>query len=147
MIDYKCCILPKTSCEEFNLLLDRAVVIGFWQSGNCIFYLIFIAEKSEELIKVDYSSTRLFNWLLLRLNSTIKVAALKVNLKNRFQMPLSLVIPVWNTPTHSISPLSNTYSWKKNTHSLSLTWNTMPRKTTTNYAWKWIVWSRWGGWG
>jgi hypothetical protein len=25
---HNCCILPETSCEEFNMLLDRATVIG-----------------------------------------------------------------------------------------------------------------------
>ena len=30
---HNCCLVPETSCEEFNMLLDRAVVVGTFNNS------------------------------------------------------------------------------------------------------------------
>ena len=35
---YSCCLVPETSCEEFNILLDRGMVVGTYKDRNMGFY-------------------------------------------------------------------------------------------------------------
>ncbi len=60
---HSCCLLPETSCEQYNTLLDRALVIGTFEEPNKGFYSvwkkgIFTAKKinknenNNQLIRV-----------------------------------------------------------------------------------------------
>jgi hypothetical protein len=35
---HNCCIVPETSCEEFNMLLDRSTLIGTFENPEIGFY-------------------------------------------------------------------------------------------------------------
>ncbi|MCE2777576.1 MAG: DUF1998 domain-containing protein [Algoriphagus sp.] len=35
---HNCCIVPETSCEEFNMLLDRTTLIGSFENSNIGFF-------------------------------------------------------------------------------------------------------------
>ena len=42
---HACALLPETSCEEFNVFLDRAMIIGTFEHENIGFYSPWISNK------------------------------------------------------------------------------------------------------
>ena len=43
---YSCTLIPETSCEEFNVFLDRAVVVGTFDNNHIGFYSNKVYEKN-----------------------------------------------------------------------------------------------------
>lgn len=35
---YSCCLIPETSCEEFNIFLDRGTIVGTYENREMGFY-------------------------------------------------------------------------------------------------------------
>lgn len=44
---YSCCLVPETSCEEFNVFLDRATIIGNYEDRDFGFYSDYAYGKKE----------------------------------------------------------------------------------------------------
>lgn len=50
---YSCCLVPETSCEEFNILLDRGVVVGTYENREMGFYSPQLYEGDSWIMTTD----------------------------------------------------------------------------------------------
>ena len=50
---YSCTLVPETSCEEFNLFLDRGMVVGTYEHPNFGFYSCFAASSNMPIERVN----------------------------------------------------------------------------------------------
>ena len=62
---YSCTLIPETSCEEFNVFLDRAVVIGTYDNRNLGFFENDYTNDNIEKIKSENTSEEHINSLTI----------------------------------------------------------------------------------
>ena len=46
---HSCCLIPETSCEEFNVFLDRGTIVGTYENRNMGFYSEYLNTNSWEV--------------------------------------------------------------------------------------------------
>lgn len=54
---YSCCLVPETSCEEFNVFLDRAVVIGTFENRDLGFYSSYVYSMDNQNTNESYAKS------------------------------------------------------------------------------------------
>lgn len=62
---YSCTLIPETSCEEFNVFLDRAVVIGTYDNRNLGFFENDYTNDNIEKIKSENTFEEHINSLII----------------------------------------------------------------------------------
>lgn len=55
---HACGLIPETSCEKFNILLDRALVVGTFEEPNAGFYGKWEMNRYQEVVISDESNQR-----------------------------------------------------------------------------------------
>ena len=64
---YACTLVPETSCEEFNVFLDRGVIVGTYEEPEIGFFSGFIYKKENAIVreKGDEKKSERRNQLLI----------------------------------------------------------------------------------
>lgn len=55
---YSCCLIPETSCEEYNVLLDRAAIVGTYENKAIGFYCPQLYENQSWASNSDKDSEK-----------------------------------------------------------------------------------------
>lgn len=55
---HSCTLVPETSCEEFNVFLDRGVIVGTYEERDIGFYTEYVLKKSSDDLSVSNKTLR-----------------------------------------------------------------------------------------